>query len=162
MAATISRLDLLRASRGRGMRGKGKERKREKVREINRQRGRERETLSERAIRVAGCGSIVKVSEPRSKKSRHLRSIFTDCRVQTERLSENSSRGKQGNLFQKKLQGVSAKSHTILSAVNVCVALVLHCRTKYLKTSECIIRSDLLKRFKAVRLNAKNASQCDV
>lgn len=68
-----------------------------------------------------------------------MRSIFTDWRVQTERQSENSSRGKQGNLFQKTLQGVSAKSHTILSAVNVCVAVLLHCRTKYLKTSRCIV-----------------------
>lgn len=56
-----------------------------------------------------------------------VRSIFTDWRVQTEKQSENSSRGKQGNLSQKTLQGVSAKSHTILSAVNVCVAVVLHC-----------------------------------
>lgn len=53
---------------------------------------------------------------------RLVRSIFTDRRVQTERQSENSSRSKQGNLFQKTLQGVSAKSHTILSAVNVCVS----------------------------------------
>lgn len=51
-----------------------RERKGKRDRERNRQRGREleRDTLSERAIRVAGCGSIVKVSEPRSKKSRHL------------------------------------------------------------------------------------------
>lgn len=50
------------------------ERRRERKRGRNRQRGREWEweTLPERAIRVAGCGSIVKVSEPRSKKSRHL------------------------------------------------------------------------------------------
>lgn len=56
---------------------------------------------------------------------RLARSIFTDRQVQTERQSENSSRGKQGNLFQKTLQGVSAKSHTILSAVSVCVAFAL-------------------------------------
>lgn len=56
---------------------------------------------------------------------RLARSIFTDRQVQTERQSENSSRGKQGNLFQKTLQGVSAKSHTILSAANVCVAFAL-------------------------------------
>lgn len=67
-----------------------------------------------------------------------MRSIFTDWQVQTERQSENSSRGKQGNLFQKTLQGVSAKSHTILSAVSVCAAVVLHCRTKYLKMSGSI------------------------
>lgn len=63
----------------------------------------------------------------REEEVRLVRSIFTDWRVQTERQSENSSRGKQGNLFQKMLQGVSAKSHTMLSAVNVCVAVVLHC-----------------------------------
>ena len=41
-----------------------------------RQRGREGEqvTLLERAIEIAGCGSIVKVSESRSKKSLHLTS----------------------------------------------------------------------------------------
>lgn len=62
----------------------------------------------------------------REEVVRLVRSIFTDWRVQTERQRENSSRSKQGNLFQKTLQGVSAKSHTILSAVNVCVSVVLH------------------------------------
>lgn len=52
-----------------------------------------------------------------------MMSIFTDRRVQTERQSENSSRGKQGNLFQKTLEGVSAKSHTMVSAASVCVAV---------------------------------------
>lgn len=70
-----------------------------------------------------------------------VRSIFTDWRVQTERQSENSSRGKQGNLSQKTLQGVSAKSHTILSAVNVCVAVVLHC--SILKRSVCIFLREI-------------------
>lgn len=74
----------------------------------------------------------------REEEVRLVRSIFTDWQVQTERQSENSSRGKQGNLFQKTLQGVSAKSHTILSAVSVCAAVVLHCRTKYLKMSGSI------------------------
>lgn len=58
---------------------------------------------------------------------RLVRSIFTDRRVQTERQRENSSRSKQGNLFQKTLQGVSAKSHTMLSAVNVCVSAAPLC-----------------------------------
>lgn len=61
----------------------------------------------------------------RKEQVRFVRSIFTDWRIQTERQIENSSRGKQGNLLQKTLQGVSAKSHTILSAVNVCVSVVL-------------------------------------
>lgn len=69
---------------------------------------------------------------------RLVKRIFTDWQVQTERQSENSSRGKQGNLFQKTLQGVSAESHSILSAANVCVAVVLHTGTEYLKTSEWI------------------------
>lgn len=61
------------------------------------------------------------------RRLRLVRSIFTDRRVQTERQSENSSRSKQGNLFQKTLQGVSAKSHTILSAVNVCASVAPLC-----------------------------------
>lgn len=69
----------------------------------------------------------------REEEVRLVRSIFTDWRVQTERQSENSSRGKQGNLFQKTLQGVSAKSHTILSAANVCVAVVSHQELNILK-----------------------------
>lgn len=69
----------------------------------------------------------------RAEEVKLVRCILTNRRVQTERQSENSSRGKQGNLFQKTLQGVSAKSHTILSAVNVCVAVVVHCRAEYLK-----------------------------
>lgn len=87
----------------------------------------------------------------RQEEVRLVRSIFTDWRVQTERQSENSSRGKQGNLFQKMLQGVSAKSHTILSAVSVCVAVVLHCSVlkEWLGTwSWC--RSNLLKYSKAM------------
>lgn len=67
-----------------------------------------------------------------------VRSFFTVRQVQTERQSENSSRGKQGNLFQRTLQGVSAKSHTIPSAANV----ELHCRTKYLSMSGCIFKAD--------------------
>lgn len=63
----------------------------------------------------------------REEQIQFVRSIFTDWRIQTERQIENSSRGKQGNLLQKTLQGVSAKSHTILSAVNVCVSVVLQC-----------------------------------
>lgn len=69
-------------------------------------------------------------------EERFVRSFFTVRQVQTERQSENSSRGKQGNLFQKTLQGVSAKSHTILSAANI----ELQCRTKYLSMSRCILR----------------------
>lgn len=92
----------------------------------------------------------------RQEEVRLVRSIFTDWRVQTERRSENSSRGKQGNLFQKTLQGVSAKSHTILSAVNVCVALVSHHRTKYLKTSGQIF----LKQLKSTETVQSCETEC--
>ena len=50
---------------------------------------------------------------------RLLSSIFTGWRVQAARQSKNSSRGKQGRLFQKTPQGVSAKSHTMVSAPSV-------------------------------------------
>lgn len=92
----------------------------------------------------------------REEEVRLVWSIFTDWRVQTERQSENSSRGKQGNLFQKTLQGVSAKSHTILSAVNVCVAAVLHCRTKYLTTSGCMF----LRQIKSTEMVQSCSSEC--
>lgn len=67
-------------------------------------------------------GDVMTYVEAERRWLRLVRSIFTDRRVQTERQSENSSRSKQGNLFEKTLQGVSAKSHTILSAVNVCAS----------------------------------------
>lgn len=75
------------------------------------------------------CDVVADVGGERDGRAVRLaRSIFTDRQVQTERQSENSSRGKQGNLFQKTLQGVSAKSHTILSAASVCVAFALQNR----------------------------------
>lgn len=72
-------------------------------------------------------GDVMTDVKAERRRLRLVRSIFTDRRVQTERQSENSSRSKQGNLFQKTLQGVSAKSHTILSVVNVCVSVTSFC-----------------------------------